>query len=235
MAVVVTRHHAIELAKLQIGTSLRLDRVLHTIDCSYNDCIYNLLVENELPMDVQQIVARWDADERVVRARLRAPGTAPLEQIAGRTGMEMFEAIFAGELPPAPIGDTLDFVPIQMRPGAAVFQGRPQRRHYNPLGAVHGGWFATLLDSAVGCAVHSTLPAGKGFTTLELKVNMVRALNDKVPMVRAEGKVIHAGRQVATAEGRIVGPDGKLYAHATTTCLIFDHPATTPRSSHAQA
>ena len=186
-------------------------------------------------MDVQQIVARWDAEERVVRARLREPGTAPRGQIAGRTGMEMFEAIFAGELPPAPIGDTLDFVPIQMEPGAAVFQGRPQRRHYNPLGAVHGGWFATLLDSAVGCAVHSTLPARKGFTTLELKVNMVRALNDKVPMVRAEGKVIHVGRQVATAEGRIVGPEGKLYAHATTTCLIFDQPATTLRSSHAQA
>ena len=87
----------------------------------------------------------------------------------------------------------------------------------------------------MGCAVHSTLPAGKGFTTLELKVNMVRPLNDRVPLVRAEGKVIHAGRQVATAEGRIVGPDGKLYAHATTTCLIFDHPATTPESSHGQA
>ena len=89
---------------------------------------------------------------------------------------------------------------------------------------MHGGWFATLLDSAVGCAIHTTLPAGKAYTTLELKVNMVRALTDGVPLVRAEGKVIHAGRQVATAEGRIVGPDGKLYAHATTTCLIFDQP-----------
>ena len=178
-------------------------------------------------MDVQQVMDRWAAEEQAVRARLMRPGTATPAQIVGRTGMEIFDAIFAGELPPAPIGDTLDFVPIHIEPGAAAFQGRPQRRHYNPLGAVHGGWFATLLDSAVGCAVHSTLPAGKGFTTLELKVNMVRALNDKVPMVRAEGKVIHAGRQVATAEGRIVGPDGKLYAHATTTCLIFDQPATT--------
>ena len=185
-------------------------------------------------MNVQQVVARWDAEEKAVRVRLRDADAAPQEQIAGRTGMEMFEAIFAGELPPAPIGDTLDFVPIHMEPGAAVFQGRPQRRHYNPLGTVHGGWFATLLDSAVGCAVHSTLPAGKGFTTLELKVNMVRPLNDRVPLVRAEGKVIHAGRQVATAEGRIVGPDGKLYAHATTTCLIFDHPATTLESSHGK-
>jgi len=186
-------------------------------------------------MNVQQVVARWDAEEKAVRARLRDADTAPQEQIAARTGMQMFEAIFAGEFPPAPIGDTLDFVPIRMEPGAAVFQGRPQRRHYNPLGTVHGGWFATLLDSAVGCAVHSTLPAGKGYTTLELKVNMVRPLNDRVPLVRAEGKVIHAGRQVATAEGRIVGPDGKLYAHATTTCLIFDHPATTPERSHGQA
>ncbi len=174
-------------------------------------------------MDVDQVIARWEADEARVRARLSAPDAEPKGQVFGRSGMEMFEAIFAGELPQAPIGDTLDFVPIHMEPGSAVFQGKPQRRHYNPLGTVHGGWFATLLDSAVGCAVHTTLPAGKGFTTLELKVNMVRALNDRVPLVRAEGKVIHVGRQVATAEGRIVGPDGKLYAHATTTCLIFEH------------
>ena len=178
-------------------------------------------------MDVQQVIGRWDTEEQAVRARLSRPGTASPERIVGRTGMEIFEAIFSGELPPPPIGDTLDFVPIHMVPGAAVFQGRPQRRHYNPQGAVHGGWFATLLDSAVGCAVHSTLPAGKGITTLELKVNMVRAFSDKVPLVRAEGKVINVGRQVATAEGRMVGPDGKLYAHATTTCLIFDQPPTT--------
>lgn len=176
-------------------------------------------------MTVDQVIELWKADEAKVRTRLLEPNTAPQEQLAGLSGLEVFEAIFAGELPPPPIGDTLDFVPIRMAPGEAVFQGRPQRRHYNPLGTVHGGWFATLLDSAVGCAVHATLPAGKGYTTLELKVNMVRPLNDGVPLVRAEGKVVHAGRQVATAEGRIVGPDGKLYAHATTTCLIFDHPA----------
>ena len=149
--------------------------------------------------------------------------------------MEMLQPVFAGELPQPPIGDTLDFVPIRMLPGEAVFQGRPQRRHYNPLGTVHGGWFATLLDSAVGCAIHTTLPAGQGFTTLELKVNFVRALNQGVPVVRAEGKVIHLGRQVATAEGRIVGPDGKLYAHATTTCMIFDHPSLAAGSAREQA
>lgn len=176
-------------------------------------------------MQVDQVLARWKADEDAIRAGLREVDVATPEQIAGLTGIEMFRAIFAGELPPPPIGDTLDFLPVQMEFGIAVFQGRPQRRHYNPLGTVHGGWYATLLDSALGCAVHSTLPAGKGFTTLELKVNMVRPLSDRVPLVRAEGRLLHAGRQVATAEGRIVGPDGKLYAHATTTCLIFDQPA----------
>jgi uncharacterized protein (TIGR00369 family) len=90
------------------------------------------------------------------------------------------------------------------------------------MGTVHGGWFATMLDTAMGCAVHSTLPAGKAYTTLELKLNLVRALTDAVPLVRAEGRLVHGGRQVATAEGRLVGPDGKLYAHASTTCLVFD-------------
>lgn len=176
-------------------------------------------------MDASQTIARWEADERDIRARLSDADAGSHGGIAGRSGMAVLEAIFAGELPPAPIGITLDFVPIHIEPGIAVFQGRPLKRHYNPLGSVHGGWYATLLDSAVGCAVHSTLPAGKGYTTLELKVNMVRPLTDRVPLVRATGKIVHAGRQVATAEGQIVGPDGKLYAHATTTCLIFDHPA----------
>ncbi|MDC8783610.1 PaaI family thioesterase [Roseateles koreensis] len=175
-------------------------------------------------MNVEQVVAQWMAEEEEACANLIAPDIAPQDQLAGLSGMEFFEGIRSGKIPPAPIGETLDFVAIRIKHGAVVFQGRPNRRHYNPLGTVHGGWFATLLDTAVGCAVHSTLPVGKGYTTLELKVNMVRALTDKVPLVRAEGKLIHAGRQTATAEGRIVGPDGKLYAHASTTCLIFDHP-----------
>lgn len=177
-------------------------------------------------MDNIQVLEQWQREEQAVRARLRpADAPRPSLRITELSGLETLQAIFAGELPPPPIGETLDFVPIRMEPGLAVFQGRPLRRHYNPLGTVHGGWFATLLDSAVGCAVHTTLPAGRGYTTLELKVNMIRALTDKVPLVRAEGKVIHTGRQVATAEGRIVGPDGKLYAHATTTCMVFDHPS----------
>jgi len=177
-------------------------------------------------MNTQDVTLEWQAEEKAVRARLATTaGYARPDQVAGLTGLEVFAAIFAGQLPPPPIGETLDFLPIHIEYGVAVFQGKPNQRHYNPLGTVHGGWFATLLDSAVGCAVHSTLPAGRGYTTLELKLNIVRALTDAVPLVRAEGKILHGGRQVATAEGRIVGPDGKLYAHATTTCLIFETTA----------
>jgi len=175
--------------------------------------------------EADDTVARWRTEQEAVRALLGAAGCARPEQLRARTGLETLQAIFTGELPRPPIGDTLDFVPIHMERGLAVFQGRPQFKHYNPLGSVHGGWFATLLDSALGCAVHSALPAGSGYTTLELKVNLVRALTDAVPLVRAEGRLVHLGRQAATAEARLVGPDGRLYAHASTTCLVFGAPA----------
>ncbi|NDY93421.1 PaaI family thioesterase [Ideonella livida] len=168
------------------------------------------------------VLARWQARADEVRTRLGPAGAVHPEQARDKTGMALFEAMFRGELPSAPIGHLLDFLPVEVEPGRAVFQGRPGRQHYNPLGTVHGGWFATLLDSAVACAVHTLLPAGKLYTTLELKLNIVRALTDRVPLVRAEGVVVHPGRQVATAEGRLYGPDGQLYAHASTTCLVFD-------------
>jgi uncharacterized protein (TIGR00369 family) len=174
-------------------------------------------------MNLEDTLARWQADEAAVRARLLThPGVATPAQIVGRSGMEIFHALLAGEIPPPPMAVTLDFTLLRIEPGFALFQGQPRISHYNPMGTVHGGWFATLLDSALGCAVHSTLPAGKAYTTLELKLNIVRALTDRVPLVRAEGQVVHGGRQVATAEARLVGADGKLYAHASTTCLIFD-------------
>lgn len=158
-------------------------------------------------MDANQVLIDWEAEEQAVRARLRPSDTPPSTKLGpGMSGMEIFEAIFAGELPAPPMGQTLDFLPIRMEPGLAIFQGRPQQRHYNPLGTVHGGWFATLLDSAVGCAVHSTLPSGQGYTTLEIKVNLVRPLTDSVRLVRAEGKVIHAGRQVARRKGGSSAP-----------------------------
>lgn len=174
-------------------------------------------------METEENLARWNHEEELVKARLASAGIIDPRLAKEKSGLEILQSTFSGELPPPPIGETLDFIPIQMAFGEAVFQGRPQRKHYNPLGSIHGGWIATLLDSAVACAVHSTLPPGKSYTTIELKVNMVRTLTDRVSLVRAEGKVIHRGGQVATAEGRLIGPDGKLYAHATTTCLIFDH------------
>jgi uncharacterized protein (TIGR00369 family) len=182
-------------------------------------------INMEKTMSETSTLAQWQAQEVTIRERLGATGLITREKTAALSGLQVFEAIFAGDLPAPPIGETMDFIPIHMEHGVAVFQGKPMLRHYNPLGTVHGGWFCTLLDSAVGCAVHTTLPAGKGYTTLEIKVNMLRPLTDAVPLVRAEGQVIHTGRQVATAEGRILGPDGKVYAHATTTCLIFDLPS----------
>ncbi|MBX3657452.1 MAG: PaaI family thioesterase [Ramlibacter sp.] len=170
----------------------------------------------------------WLAQERDVVARLEqgaGPGVARPEQLAGKTGLEIMQAMLRGELPWPPIARTLDFQLMEVSEGRAVFQGTPGPAHLNPMGGIHGGWYATLLDSALGCAVHTLMPAGRGYTTAELGVNLVRAINpQKAPRVRAEGKVLHCGRQLATAEARIVGPDGTLYAHATTTCLVFELP-----------
>lgn len=169
------------------------------------------------------LLPRWQADEAAVRAR-QQPGTglASPAMLAGKTGLQQMQAMLDGLAPRPPISETLDFVLISVADGEAVFQGRPQFKHYNPLGSVHGGWFATLLDSALGCSVHTTLPVGRGYTTLEFKVNLVRALSAQVPLVRAIGRVVHRGRQVTTAEAELVGHDGRLYAHASTTCLVFD-------------
>jgi uncharacterized protein (TIGR00369 family) len=174
-------------------------------------------------MNSEETLARWRAEEAAVRSRLQTvPGVASPAQVTGRSGLQILQALLAGGIPPPPIAVTLDFTLLSVEPGFAVFQGQPGVSHYNPMGTVHGGWFASLLDSAMGCAVHSTLPAGKAYTTLELKLNLVRVLTDVVPLVRAEGRLVHCGRQVATAEARLVGPDGKLYAHESATCLVID-------------
>ncbi len=170
---------------------------------------------------------QWLADEQRIRAQLTqgpGPGVTPLEQVRGMSGLALMQAMLAGEVPYAAIAETLDFLVVEVGPGVAVFQGTPGPQLRNPMGSVHGGWFATLLDSALGCAVHTTMPPGRGYTTAELSVNMVRAISPKVPRVRAEGRVIHSGRQLATAEARLVGPDGTLYGHGTTTCLVFELP-----------
>ena len=170
-------------------------------------------------------LAQWIQAREALEARMREtgvkPGLADPSQVAGLSGLALMSAMLDGRLPPPPIAETLDFVLIEVAKGRAVFQGAPKFAFYNPLGTVHGGWYATLLDSALGCAVHTSLEAGQAYTTAELSVNIVRAASANTGPLRAIGEVIHVGRQMATAQARIVGPDGRLYAHGTTTCLVL--------------
>ena len=148
-------------------------------------------------------------------------GVTPLDQVKHLSGLEFMQGILEGRFPPAPIAAALKFELVEVEPGRAVFEGVPEFGFYNPISSVHGGYAATLLDSCMGCAVHSVLPAGQAYTTLEFKINFVRAMTDQTGRVRAEGRVIHPGKRAATAEGNLYDGRGKLLAHATTTCLIF--------------
>lgn len=148
-------------------------------------------------------------------------GITPLEQVKHLSGLEFMQGILEGRYPPAPIAAALKFELTQVEKGRAVFEGVPEFAFYNPISSVHGGYAATLLDSCMGCAVHSTLPAGQAYTTLEFKINFVRAMTEQTGRVRAEGRVIHPGKRAATAEGNLFDSSGKLLAHATTTCLVF--------------
>lgn len=137
------------------------------------------------------------------------------------SGLEFLRAWIDGSLPSPPISHAFDFDAVAVDKGRVVFAGTPDARFYNPIGTVHGGWAATLLDSCMACAVHSTLEAGQGYTTLEIKINYVRAMTDRTGRVEAEGKVVHAGRQVATAEGWLRDAQGRIVAHGSTTCMVF--------------
>jgi uncharacterized protein (TIGR00369 family) len=138
------------------------------------------------------------------------------------SGLEYLTAIAEGRIPGAPIAALLGMSVHSVEPGRVAFGLDVGEHLYNPIGSVHGGVFCTLLDSAMGCAVHSSLDRGQAYTTLELKVNLVKALTVGTPHVIATGQVVSAGRRVATASGQITGPDGTLFAHATTTCLVFE-------------
>jgi uncharacterized protein (TIGR00369 family) len=138
------------------------------------------------------------------------------------SGLEFLRALAAGQVAPPPIAQLMGMSIVGVEPGQVSFGLKVGEYLYNPIGSVHGGVFCTLLDSAMGCAVHSSLDRGQAYTTLELKVNLVKALTVRTPNVVATGQVVSTGRRVATASGQITGPDGTLYAHATTTCLIFE-------------
>jgi uncharacterized protein (TIGR00369 family) len=140
----------------------------------------------------------------------------------GLSGLDYLKAVFEGKLPPPPIATTLDFTGAEVEVGRAVFVGQAAEFLYNPIGVVHGGFALTILDSAMGCAIHSTLAAGEGYTSLETSVNFVRPITLETGRMRCEGKVLHRGGRVATAEGRLIAEStGKLLAHGTTTCLVF--------------
>jgi len=153
--------------------------------------------------------------------RLKQYGVVPTETKKAITGLELLTGIMKGILAAPPIQQTLDFRLIQVERGHTVFAGIPSFDHYNPLGSVHGGYIAALLDSCMACSVHSTLGPGHTYATLEVKINYVRPITIDTGEVRAEGKVITAGKRIATAEGRLFDNSGKLYAHGTSTCLIF--------------
>ena len=147
--------------------------------------------------------------------------TAAVQKGKTISGIEYLKALQTGELPPPPIAVLMDMWITEVSEGRVVFAAEPAEYHYNPLGTVHGGFTATLLDSALGCVVQSMLPAGTGYTTVELKVNYLRPITTKTGMVYCEGKIIYVGGRIATAEGRLTDAEGKLYAHGTTTCIIF--------------
>ncbi len=148
-------------------------------------------------------------------------GVATREQIAGLTGRQHLQAIMGGLLPAPPIAKTLAFTLVEVGEGFAVFEGRPGPHLLNPLGVVHGGWALTLIDTVTGCAAHSILPAGVGFTTIETKANFSRPITPDMRCVRAQGRVIGEGRTIISAEGRIFDDSGRLVAHGTSTLMVL--------------
>jgi uncharacterized protein (TIGR00369 family) len=142
----------------------------------------------------------------------------------GLSGVEYFRKMLAGELPPPPMLDLFDIRLVEVDPGRVVFTATAAEHFYNGTGVAHGGFAATLLDTALGCAINSSMPAGRRFTTLELKINLTRPLTTEAGLLRCEASVVHVGSRTATSEARIVDRHGKLYAHGTTTCIVVDPP-----------
>jgi len=151
-------------------------------------------------------------------------GVTPTEVMASMPGIDFVRAIFDGKLPAPPIMQNIEPFDSTAEPGVVVMHSIPGLRHYNPIGSVHGGYAATLLDSAMGLAVHSMLPVGTGYTTLEFKVSFIKGMTKDSGLVRTEGRTLNVGRRAATAEARMTDSKGRLLAHATTTCLVFEFP-----------
>ena len=151
-------------------------------------------------------------------------GLVPRETVFAMTGLEFLRKLVDRSLPAPPFAEASDIWISEVEAGRAVFEGRPSLRFYNPLGTVHGGWISTLLDSAMGCAVHTVLRAGQVYTTVDMNVSFVRPVFEKTGVLRCEGKIIHAGARIATSEGRVWDKAGTLIAHGTETCAIMNLP-----------
>jgi uncharacterized protein (TIGR00369 family) len=152
-------------------------------------------------------------------------GVTPTQVMASMAGIDFLRAMFSGQLPAPPIMQNVEPFDYSVEPGVVSFSSIPGFRHYNPIGSVHGGYAAILLDSAMGLATHSMLPKGTGYTTLEFKISFIRGMTKDTGAVRTEGRILNVGRRAATAEARITDSKGRLLAHATTTCLVFEIPA----------
>ena len=149
------------------------------------------------------------------------PDMADVKTLSGR---EFLERMMAGDFPAPPICQTMNFILTSVGDGEARFEGVPEFRHYNPLGTVHGGWTGTILDSALGCAVHAALSPGEGYTTVEFKVNIVRPVFETSGRLVCDGRVVHRGKRIATSEATLKDGEGRLLAHGTETCMIFPAP-----------
>ena len=148
-------------------------------------------------------------------------GVVSRDELLSQDGLTLLNRMIRGELPAPPIAELLGIRLTEAEHGRCVFTGLPGFKHYNPSSQVHGGFALSIMDSALGCAIHTTLAAGETYTTLEIKVNMVRGMSENTGEVRAEGHVLHRGRTTATADGKLTDADGRLLAHAVTTCMIF--------------
>ncbi len=176
-------------------------------------------------MTSKSMLESWLADEEKILQGMkggRKIGTLTRDKVASMSGLEVMQAVMRGDLPNGNMAATMNYMIVEIEPGRAVVQGNPTQSVLNVQGFVHGGWFATIMDGALGNAIHTTLPQGKGYTTLDLSVKMTRALLPTIGRVRAIGTTVQVGRQIATAEARLIGPDGKLHAFATTTCMILN-------------
>lgn len=148
-------------------------------------------------------------------------GVIPLSLVAREGGLKVLRGMLEGELPAPPIARVLDFTLLEVEEGRVVFAGTPGEDFLNPLGSIHGGWTATIMDSALACCVMSTLQPGEGYTTAEFKVNLTRPLFPETGRVTCEGRLVHRGRTLATSEAFLRDGNGKLLAHGTETCAIF--------------